>query len=101
MPELMVQIDGQSTPVRLADCFWVLTDGQGCASGSMVGHSAATEEAARRDFTPRSRDRDRQIRQGWRVRLLSKEQWRQDAQPCFLSECSHRKVAAIRGNRNA
>ncbi|MFJ4738760.1 hypothetical protein [Streptomyces sp. NPDC088775] len=94
MPELMVQIEGQPTPVRLADCFWVLTDGRGCASGSMVGHSAATEEAAHQDFTPRTRDRDRQTRQGWRVRLLSKEQWRQDAGPCFLGECQHRKVAA-------
>lgn len=92
MIELLVQVDGQT--VRLTDCFWVRVDQNGCAYGSMVGDAAATPEQAHREFAPRQRDRDRDVRQGYTIRLLTREQWRQHAQPCFLGQCEHRKAAA-------
>ncbi|MET9467394.1 hypothetical protein ABZY44_21825 [Streptomyces sp. NPDC006544] len=92
MSRLLVEIDGQTVP--LTDCFWVRVDKSGCAYGSMVGHAAATPEQAHREFAPRARDRDRDVRQGYTIRLLTREQWRQQAQPCFLGQCVHRKAAA-------
>ncbi|MFG3136048.1 hypothetical protein ACGFZA_07475 [Streptomyces sp. NPDC048211] len=88
----MVQIDDATVPLK--DCFWVLSDPVGCAFASTIGPSAVEEEAAHRELITRQRDRDRQTRQGWTVQLLSREQWRQKAQPCFLGRCDHRKATA-------
>lgn len=89
---LLVDIDGQQH--RLADCYWVRLNPDGCAfSSAWAGPSTATAELAHREFVPRKRDRDREIRQGWTVRLLSGDQWREQAQPCFLGKCQHRRSA--------
>jgi hypothetical protein len=87
MPELMLHLGGES--VRLADCFWVRFGPNGCAYGSLVGDSAVNEEQAHAELVPRQRDRDRDQRQGYRIELLTRKQWRAQAGPCFLGECSH------------
>jgi len=92
MPDLLVQIGDQQVPLK--DCFWVLTDPNGCGFGSTIGKSAVDEETAHRELTDRKRDRDRQTRQGWKVQLLTGEQWKQMVMPCFLGRCEHRKPAA-------
>ncbi|MGW6741724.1 hypothetical protein ACWGDX_13515 [Streptomyces sp. NPDC055025] len=91
MPELLVRIDGQTVP--LSSCFWVIADPTGCVYSSTRGTTAVDEEAAHRHFTPRQNDRARQNRQVWTVRLLTREQWREQAKPCFLDRCQHAKPA--------
>jgi hypothetical protein len=88
MPQLIVQIGGETLSLR--SCHWVLFNGQGCAMASEYGDGATGPEEAHRNFTPRARDRERQIRQGYRVELLSKTQWRAQAGPCFYGTCTHR-----------
>lgn len=92
MTELMVQIDGQMVPLR--SCHWVLFGPDGCAYASTHGDEVLNARLAYRHFTPRQRDRDRQTRQGFTVQLLSKNQWRKRAAPCFYGKCQHRKQAA-------
>lgn len=89
MPELMVQIDGETLP--LGSCHWVLFDSKDCAQASSYGTQAVDAEAAHRHFRPRQRDRNRP---GHRVELLTKDQWRDQAAPCFYGTCAHRKAAA-------
>lgn len=88
MTDLMAVISGK--PVPLADCKWVRFDPQGCAYSSSYGDAAATPEEARKRFVPRQRDRDREIRKGWTVQLLSKRQWGDQAAACFYGTCDHR-----------
>jgi len=92
MPELLVQIGGQTLPLR--SCHWVLFDPTGCATASEYGDGAAGPDEAHKNFTPRQRDRDRQTRQGYRIELLSKDQWRQQAGPCFYRTCTHSRQKA-------
>lgn len=88
---LMVEIDGQTLPLR--SCHWVLFGPNNCAYGSEYGDGATDAEQAHKNFTPRQRDRDRQTRQGYRVELLTKDQWREQAGPCFYGKCTHREVS--------
>ncbi|MFD6375400.1 hypothetical protein [Streptomyces sp. KR2] len=90
MPELLVRIGGATLPLR--SCHWVLFGPNGCAYASEYGDGATGPEEAHRNFTPRQRDRDRQTREGYRVDLLSKEQWRKHAAPCFYGTCTHRQL---------
>lgn len=87
MPELTLQVDGET--VRLADCFWVRFNAVGCAYGSLLGDGALNEEQAHKEFKPLKRDRERDIRQGYRIELLTRKQWKQQAEPCFLARCGH------------
>lgn len=91
-PELLARIDGQT--VSLAACFWTLANKHGCTFGSLHGNCAVDEEQAHREFTPRQRDRDRQHREGYTIQLLTKEQWKAQAEPCFMGRCEHRTEAA-------
>lgn len=88
---LMAVIDG--TPVPLTDCFWVRFNADGCAYSSLHGDMAATAEQAHRDLIPRQRDRDRDARLGYTIQLLTREQWREQAQDCFYGHCTHRQTA--------
>lgn len=92
MTDLLVRIDNQNHPLR--SCHWVLLGPDGCAYGSTYGDGATDAERAHRNFTPRQRDRDRQTRQGYRIELLTKDQWREQAGPCFYGKCQHRKAAS-------
>jgi hypothetical protein len=85
----MVELDGRTLP--LADCFWIHVDAAGCTWSSTLGENATSAEAAHRHFTPRQRDRDREQRRGWTVHLLTRQQWKAQAEPCFLGTCEHRK----------
>lgn len=89
---LMVEIDGETH--RLTDCNWVLKNGAGCAIGSLwAGADVASADLAHREFRPLKRDRDRNIRAGYTLELVSREQWKQRIQPCFTASCSHRQAA--------
>lgn len=92
MPELLVQIGGQTLSLR--SCHWVLFGPNDCAYASEYGDGASSSEQAHANFTPRQRDRDRQTRQGYRIELLSKDQWREQAGPCFYGTCNHRPLRA-------
>ncbi|WP_255951603.1 hypothetical protein [Streptomyces odontomachi] len=92
MPELKVEIDGQLYPLRA--CFWVLFDPANCAVGSEHGDLAVDSEQSHRNFTPRQRDRDRQTRQGYRIELLTRQQWGEQAKSCFYGTCTHHKAPA-------
>lgn len=79
MPQLMVQIDGQM--VELKDCAWIEYRPCGCPCGALTadwgdGTAFATEEQARHEFTPLKRDRDRAIRQGFTLQLVTFEHYR-------------------------
>lgn len=90
--KLMVEIDGQT--VALNDCHWVLFDQDGCAFGSIHGDTALNAEAAHREFAPLKRHREKQIREGYVVRLVSGSQWKAQAEACFFGKCDHVKQAA-------
>ncbi|MGQ4513623.1 hypothetical protein [Streptomyces sp. DW26H14] len=92
MPELLVSIDGETLPLR--SCHWVLLGPDDCAYASEYGDGAADAEQAHKNLRPYKRDRDRETRQGYHVELLSKQQWRDKAMPCFLGKCAHRKAVA-------
>jgi hypothetical protein len=92
MPDLMVQIDDQTVP--LTRCKWVLLDPAGCAFSSSTGDSFVDAEQAHKPWKPRQRDRDRQIRQGWTVQLVTNDAWSTDIAPCFYGTCEHRTGGA-------
>jgi hypothetical protein len=93
-PRLIVEIDGQQHD--LADCFWVRADANGCAYSSVHGDMASTPEQAHGQMKPSKRDRDRDDRQGYTVRLLTHEQWRAQASPCFHGTCDHAAAEGVR-----
>jgi hypothetical protein len=88
---LMVEIDGQT--LALSDCFWVRADASGCVYGSLHGDQVTNPDNAHKQFVPRQRDRDRDQRQGYTIRLLTREQWKRQAEPCFMGHCQHKHTA--------
>ncbi|GGU84559.1 hypothetical protein GCM10010275_19520 [Streptomyces litmocidini] len=90
--KLMVQIGDEIIP--LAQCFWIRTSPDGCVCSSSHGDTAITAADAHKDFTPRQRDRDRELKAGWTIRLVTRKQWDEQAAPCIKSTCEHRKQAA-------
>lgn len=92
MPELLVSIGGETTTLR--SCHWVLFGPNDCAYASEYGDGAVDAEQAHKNLRPYKRDRDREIKQGYHVELLSKQQWRQKAGPCFYGTCTHKKPEA-------
>ncbi|MCX5598351.1 hypothetical protein OOK29_09400 [Streptomyces phaeochromogenes] len=90
--ELKVEIDGQLLPLNRL--FWVRYNSVGCATGSCLGECATTPDQAHKEFTSRQRDRERELRQGYRHELVTKEQWDATVRPCFIGECSHPKPKA-------
>ena len=74
----MVEIDGQTLPLN--DCAWVEYRPCGCPCGVLTaafGDTAfATEEQARTEFTPLKRDRDRAIKRGFTLQLVTFEHYR-------------------------
>lgn len=90
--KLMVQIGDEVLP--LAQCFWIRVSPSGCVFSSVHGDTALTAADAHKEFTPRQRDRDRETKQGWKVQLVTKAQWKEQAEPCFMRTCEHRQQAA-------
>lgn len=85
--KLMVQLGDEILP--LSQCFWIRANFSGCVFSSSHGDQHLTAEDAHKDFTPRQRDRDRETKQGWTVRLVTKQQWKELAEPCFMGACQH------------
>ena len=86
---LLAKIDGKTYPLK--SCFWVRYAPNGCAVGSLLGGLAATPEQAHAEFTPRKRDREREVRQGYRHELVPKPQWGATVEPCLTGRCEHRQ----------
>lgn len=86
----MARVNGQI--VELRDCFWVRYEPSGCASGSLLGEFAATPEQAHQEFTSRKRDREREIRRGYRHELVDRDEWDATVKACLLGKCQHRQT---------
>jgi hypothetical protein len=78
--KLMVEIDGQT--VELKDAVWVAYRPCGCACSVMdadwgEGEVFATEDQALREFYPLKKDRDRSIKQGYTLQLVTFKHYRE------------------------
>lgn len=63
---------------------WVRLTPAGCAYNALPGEQAATADEAHQRLFPDPRER-----QGFRVELYTRKQWKQQAEPCFLARCGH------------
>lgn len=94
--KLMVEIDGET--VDLKDAVWVECRPCGCPCGVMTadwgdGTAFATEEQARKEFTPLKKDRDRAIKQGFTLRLVTFAHYR--AKVDITAHCETCKPKAV------
>ena len=89
MTQLIAVIDGKNVP--LTDATWIAFFACGCPFGALtaaIGDEAfATEEQAFREMYPLKRDRDRAIRQGRRMELMSWDRYR--AEIDLSARCKH------------
>jgi len=95
--KLMVEIDGQT--VELRDAVWVAYRPCGCACSVMDadwgdGEVFATEDQARREWYPLKKDRDRSIKQGYRLELVTFRHYRQHIDILASCDVCKPKVAA-------
>lgn len=94
MPELMVQIDGQTHP--LSNCTWITWAPCGCPCGALTAaygdEAHATKEQAWREQYPLKRERDKYQRQGYRLELMSWDRYR--AEVDLSVRCPHAKTKA-------
>lgn len=88
MPELMVQIDDTTVPLK--DCCWVEYAPCGCPCGALTAaygdEAHATEDQARREFCPTKKERDKAARQGFRLKLMTFDRYR--AEIDLLARCA-------------
>lgn len=93
MPELLIRLNDQTVPLH--DCCWVEWAPCGCAVSVVMAamrdgsRALTTEDAARRQLEPRKRDRDKQIRQGYRLELMTMDRYR--AEVDLAIRCPHLK----------
>jgi hypothetical protein len=90
--QLLVEIDGRTYPLR--DCFWVRFEPNGCASGSALGDTASSPDAAHERFSSTKRARERENRAGYRHELVTRARWQAEVKPCLLGECTHAAVTS-------
>ncbi|MFJ7269357.1 hypothetical protein ACIQV3_22395 [Streptomyces sp. NPDC099050] len=101
MSTLLVQIEDQTLP--LAKCVWVHYRPCGCACSVMEADWGddevfATEDQAHRELTPLKRDRDREIRKGFTLKLVTFAYYRESVDitaNCQL--CKPAKAVAFDG----
>lgn len=91
MPDLMVQIDGETFP--LVNCFWVRVNAVGCAVGSvrpdLYADLIATPQQAQREWSSTKRQQAKDEKHGMQHLLLSPKQWNEQAKPCLVGRCGH------------
>lgn len=93
MPELLVVIDDK--PVPLNDCAWVEYAPCGCAVSVILAamsdgsRALTTEDHVRHHLDPKKRDRDKAIRQGYRLELMTMDRYR--AEVDLAVRCPHPK----------
>jgi hypothetical protein len=91
MPELLARIGDQTVPLH--DCCWVEYAPCGCPVSFVMAalkdgsHTVATEDDARRRIEPNQRTRDKQIRQGYRLELMTIDRYR--AEIDLTVRCTH------------
>ncbi|MER0443114.1 hypothetical protein ABR738_00735 [Streptomyces sp. Edi4] len=71
---------------------WVRFDPAGCAHSSAYVAEVPLAEDAYRRAVPKIADRRREAAAGWTLKRLTKEQWREQAKPCFTGDCAHQVV---------
>lgn len=95
MTELLVQVDDQTVPLK--DCAWVQSAPCGCivalAMAASAGGLLATEEQAHKRLSPRKRDRDKDIRDGYVFRLITMAHYRAEIGSNWECE-QHQKASA-------
>lgn len=101
MPELMVQINGRTVPLR--DCEWVFYEPCGCPRGvmdaSICDQPIYDEDAAFREFfdTGYKRQTDaavkRERERGVTAELMTVERYRVEVNPRLRGKCPHAKAA--------
>lgn len=79
MSTILVQIDGKTLP--LANCVWVEYRPCGCPCSVMNADWGddmvyATEEQARREMYPLKRERDKAIKQGFKLEIVPFDHYR-------------------------
>lgn len=93
MPDLKVDIDGQTLP--LTNCVWITWAPCGCPCGALTAafgdEAFATEEQAWREKFPTKRERDKYQRQGYRIELMGWDRYRKDIN--LAARCPHIKGA--------
>jgi hypothetical protein len=90
MPELLVRIEDKTIPLH--DCTWVEYAPCGCAVSVVMSDGSRalpTEDDARRHLAPKKRDRDKAIRQGYRLELMTMDRYR--AEVDLAVRCPHPK----------
>ena len=94
MPDLMVQVDEQMVPLK--DCAWSMWAACGCLVAISLavagGRVHATEEQAHKNHSPRKRDRDKEIRDGYRWELITMARYRSEIGAKW--ECNEHQKAA-------
>jgi hypothetical protein len=96
--KLMVEIDGET--VELKDAVWVEHRPCGCACSVMTadwgdGMAFATEDQARKELIPLKRDRDRSIKQGFTLKLVTFARYRAEVDiTAHCDACKPKKQAA-------
>jgi hypothetical protein len=100
MPELKVEIDGETVP--LDECGWIERRPCGCIVAATVavvntvddsGWVLATAHQAHRHLNPTKRDRDRAAKAGLTTELITMRHYRKNIGPNW--ECGqHRKAAS-------
>ncbi|MFJ9740874.1 hypothetical protein [Streptomyces sp. NPDC101166] len=93
MPELLIRLNDQTVPLH--DCCWIEWAPCGCAVSVVMAamddgsRALPTEDAARRHLEPNKRNRDKQIRQGYRLELMAMDRYR--AEVDLAIRCPHPK----------
>lgn len=79
----MIYVDIDGKPVPLKDCDWIMTEACGCIIAVTIAmhHNgdliAATAEQAHKEIRPTKRERDRDLRRGRSVRLITHEAFKE------------------------
>ncbi|MFD5508954.1 hypothetical protein ACFWIB_14425 [Streptomyces sp. NPDC127051] len=94
MNDLMVQIDGEAVP--LASCGWLMRETCGCIVAALVavptkGIVYATAEQAHRHLEPNKRVRDKDVREGRHMELITMAHYRENIRANW--ECEQHAAA--------
>jgi len=95
---LLVEIDGQTIPLR--SCDWVKWAPCGCPVGVTVAGEglAVTEDDAWKEFYDRKRDISRAQKRGYRMTLISHARYGTEIMPRLLVRCSHTAAGMENGD---
>lgn len=82
-----VEVNGSLVPINR--CLWLWVEPSGCILGSTLAEYNATADDAHREFVPGKRDRMFQLRWGFTMELIHRNQFEERALSCFMGKCGH------------